>query len=214
MKTVAFFDLDYTLLKASSSIAYTKAAIKQRRLPLWVAGQVAGLLATKRLGFVEAHQQLMSYIGRAGQADTARFCEAVVKQSLLPHLSIQGLARVKWHEQEGHQVVLLSASLEELVRPVANHLNIDYRATYFAKQHDRYTGELVGPACYEAGKIYWANHWCAEQGSQLADMVSYFYSDSSADLPLLELVQHPIAVNPSRKLKNIAAARGWQRVKW
>ena len=105
----------------------------------------------------------------------------------------------------------LSASIEEIVRPVAEYLGLgeDYLCTRLAVQNDRYTGQLDGPLCYGPGKVYWAEQWAIKNNLEFPPPHSYFYTDSSSDLPLLELVTQPVPVNPSRKLANIAAARGW-----
>jgi phosphoserine phosphatase len=88
-------------------------------------------------------------------------------------------------------------------------LGPDYLCTRLAVQDDRYTGRLDGPLCYGPAKVYWAKKWINENRLDFPQAIGYFYTDSSSDLPLLELAARPIAVNPSRKLAKIATARGW-----
>jgi phosphoserine phosphatase len=88
-------------------------------------------------------------------------------------------------------------------------LGDDYLCTHLSRQGDKYTGELDGPLCYGPGKIEWAKIWAAKNGLDFPETVGYFYSDSSSDVPLMELADHPIAVNPSKKLAKIAEHRGW-----
>lgn len=210
--TVAFFDLDYTLLNGSSGLLYIQEAIKQRRLPVWVVGYVGLMHRLKRLDFGEAHLQLIKYVGRTGYQDTQQFFESWINHRLLPRLAPPGRAKIAWHKEQGHRVVLLSASIEEIVAPVAHHLELgsDYIGTRLAVEQDRYTGQLAGPLCYGRGKVYWAKQWCADNQLDFSQTTSYFYTDSSSDVPLLELVKHPVAVNPSRRLQKIAVERGWQ----
>jgi HAD superfamily hydrolase (TIGR01490 family) len=174
-----------------------------------VVGAIALRYKLKSLDFGQAHAQLMAYVGRAGYRETAQFFAEWLPRRLLPRLTPAGRAKVAWHRQQGHRVVILSASIEEMVKPAAAYLGLgqDYRCTYLAVVNNRYTGQVDGPVCYGAGKIYWANHWATEHGFSLEN--SYFYTDSSSDLPLLELVKQPAPVNPSRKLAKIARARGW-----
>jgi phosphoserine phosphatase len=72
---------------------------------------------------------------------------------------------------------------------------------------DRMTGEVVDPPCYGEGKITWAQRYAAEHDGILAE--AYFYTDSYSDQPLLELVGHPIAVNPDTRLRRLAQKRSW-----
>ena len=80
-------------------------------------------------------------------------------------------------------------------------------ATECAMQDGRYLGSITGIPCYQEGKVTRLRLWLNEQGLDLRD--SYFYSDSRNDLPLLEKVSHPVAVDPDDALRATARARGW-----
>lgn len=211
MTTVAFFDLDYTLLDTSSGMLYIREALRQRRLPLWVVSRTFLGYQLKRLDFGQAHGRLITHVGRHGQSEAAQFFAEWIPRCLLPRLTAAGQAKIAWHQNQGHRVVILSASIEEIVKPVAVHLGLgdDYLCTHLAIKNDRYTGQLAGPLCYGPGKVYWAQQWAQRNNLPFPPATSYFYTDSSSDLPLLEMVSHPSPVNPSRKLAKIAASRGW-----
>ncbi|MBI1877502.1 MAG: HAD family hydrolase [Chloroflexi bacterium] len=212
MSSVAFFDLDYTLLNTSSGMLYIKEALKQRRLPLWVVSYTFLNYQLKCFDFGQAHGRLITYVGRHGQSEATQFFAEWIPRLLLPRLTETGQTKIKWHKSQGHQVVIVSASIEEIVKPVAEHLGLghyDYLCTHLEVQNDRYTGELAGPLCYGPGKVYWAEQWASKNNLAFPPFNSYFYTDSSSDLPLLELVTHPVPVNPSRKLAQIARTRGW-----
>ncbi|MCL4302785.1 MAG: HAD-IB family hydrolase [Anaerolineae bacterium] len=211
MTAVAFFDLDYTLLNASSGLLYIREALRQRRVPWWVVSHTFLNYQLKRLDFGQAHGRLITHIGRHGPSETAQFFSEWIPRRLLPRLTAAGQAKINWHRSQGHRVVILSASIEEIVKPVAEYLGLgqDYLCTRLAVENDRYTGALAGPLCYGPGKVYWAEQWALKNNLTFPPPVSYFYTDSSSDLPLLEMVAHPVPVNPSRKLAKIAAARGW-----
>jgi len=211
MTIVAFFDLDYTLLNASSGMIYVKESIKRRRVPLWF---ISYLTLNHRLGranFGETHARLITKVGRQGFREAGQFFAERITPRVLSHLTEPGLAKIKWHQDQGHRVVIISASIEEIVKPVAEQLGLgpDYLCTRLAVEDDRYLGRLIGPECYGAGKVHWARQWLAENKLDFPAAIGYVYTDSSSDLPLLELAQHPVAVNPSRKLAKIAAERGW-----
>jgi phosphoserine phosphatase len=79
--------------------------------------------------------------------------------------------------------------------------------TRLEAQDGRLTGRVVPPVCVGTGKIVWAERFAAEHDVDLS--ASFFYTDSISDLPLLERVGHPVAVNPDPRLRRLAAARGW-----
>lgn len=211
MTTTAFFDLDYTLLSTSSGLIYVREIIRQRRAPWWVVGYLGMQYKLKMLDFGQVHSQLITYVGQSGVEQTGDFFEALARQFLRPRLAEAGRAKIEWHRQQGHRVVIVSASIEELVKPVAEDLGLeqDYLCTRLAVQEGRYIGRLDGPLCYGPGKVEWVKRWADLNRVNFPETVGYFYTDSASDLPLLELAQHPVAVNPSRKLAKIAQARGW-----
>jgi len=211
MTTTAFFDLDYTLLSTSSGMVYVREIIRQRRAPWWRVGYLGMQYKLKLLDFGQVHGQLISHVGRSGVDQTSNFFDGLAGRYLMPRLSEAGRAKIEWHRQQGHRVVIVSASIEELVKPVAEDLGLgqDYLCTRLAVQEGRYTGRLDGPLCYGPGKVEWVKRWADLNQVNFPGTVGYFYTDSASDLPLLELAKHPVAVNPSRKLAKIAEARGW-----
>lgn len=211
MTTTAFFDLDYTLLSTSSGMIYVREIIRQRRAPWWVVSYLGMQYKLKQLDFGQVHGRLITHVGQRGVNQTVDFFAALAGQHLMPRLSKAGRAKIEWHRQQGHRVVIVSASIEELVKPVAEDLGLgqDYLCTRLAVQKGQYTGQLDGPLCYGPGKVEWVKRWADLNQVNFPGTVGYFYTDSASDLPLLELAKHPVAVNPSRKLAKIAKARGW-----
>ncbi len=211
MTTVAFFDLDYTLLDTSSGMLYLREIVKQGRAPLWFVGRVGFEYQLKRIDFGEAHARLITKVGREGKAKTTEFFEEWVARRVIPRLTQAGKDKIAWHQDQGHRVVINSASIEEIVRPTAQALGLgdDYLCTRLATEGDRYLGTLDGPLCYDVGKVYWAKKWAEANDLSFPRCAGYFYTDSASDLPLLSLVAHPIAVNPSRKLAKIAKEQEW-----
>jgi len=126
-----------------------------------------------------------------------------------PIVYVEALELIRAHQAEGRRVFIISASPEEIVAPLAQYLGVDEAIASRAQLDDdgRYTGEVefwsYGP--YKADAMREA---AERQGIDLA--ASYAYSDSATDVPMLEAVGHPVAVNPDRDLARIAAARGWE----
>ena len=109
---------------------------------------------------------------------------------------------------EGRRVMLATSSIDFIVAPLARHLGIDgVLATSFEFKDGICTGRLVGSPMFRGQKKAAVLDWLKERGTP--PETCSFYSDSAYDLPLLEAVGRPVAVNPDRRLRAIAVARGW-----
>ena len=128
--------------------------------------------------------------------------------TLAHQLRRQAIPLVEAHRQQGHLTVLVTSACEPVARPVADKLGVDALvATRLAAKDGICTGARVLPEPYGAGKRLLVERFCAEHG--VSPEESFAYSDHHSDAPLLEAIGHPVAVNPTRKLRGIAAARGW-----
>ncbi|HHC71840.1 MAG TPA: HAD-IB family hydrolase, partial [Thiotrichales bacterium] len=102
----------------------------------------------------------------------------------------------------------ITATNRFVTRPIADRLGVhELIATDPEFREGRYTGEVAGIPCFQEGKVKRLEQWLAEHGGDLAG--SWFYSDSHNDLPLLERVEHPVAVDPDPTLEAEARKRGW-----
>jgi HAD superfamily hydrolase (TIGR01490 family) len=211
-QTAAFFDMDNTLLSAASGRLYIKWLRETGQLPLYrwayISGQV-GLYIIGATNFPSLISRLMVYAGGTDEAEAWRMSAVWFDTMLRHYVADGGRERIRWHRDQGHHVAIVSASTPYAVRPVADALDLGeaYIATELEVTGGRFTGRVVEPACYGAGKVTRTLTYASTHGIDLQK--SYFYSDSASDLPLLEAVGHPVAVNPSRKLLKIAGARGW-----
>jgi len=136
-------------------------------------------------------------------------CDRWFAEDVLTHVTDRGRQRLAEHQAQGHVLGIVSASTQYAVGPLAAHLGIpeQYVSSHLESQDGRLTGRIVPPLCYGEGKVVWAERFSAEHGADLS--VSYFYTDSITDLPLLERVGHPVAVNPDPKLQRLAKQRAW-----
>jgi HAD superfamily hydrolase (TIGR01490 family) len=216
-RAAAFFDMDNTLLSAASGRLYLKWLLQTGQMPLhrwaYVSGQV-GLYIIGLLDFPRLITRLMVYAGGTDEAEAWRMSAAWFESVLRQHITEAGRERIWWHRQQGHHVAIVSASTPYAVRPVAAALDLgeSFIATELEVHEGRFTGKVVEPPCYGDGKVVRALSYAARHNIDLKK--SYFYSDSESDLPLLEAVGHPVAVNPNRKLARIAARRGWPVMKF
>ncbi|MGJ8687388.1 MAG: HAD family hydrolase [Spongiibacteraceae bacterium] len=117
-------------------------------------------------------------------------------------------ALIAKHRSAGDQLIIITATNRFVTAPIAKALGIDSLLASDAEIIDgQYTGRPTGVPCYQEGKVTRLKSWLSETGHSLAG--SYFYSDSHNDLPLLSLVDHPVAVDADEQLTAHAKAAGW-----
>jgi HAD superfamily hydrolase (TIGR01490 family) len=115
------------------------------------------------------------------------------------------------HRQRGDTLLIITATNSFITTPIAQKLGIPHLiATEAEMINGHYTGEVAGTPSYQHGKVERLQEWLGSQNQTLTD--SYFYSDSHNDLPLLNLVDHPVAVDSDPKLFAIAQQLGWQTI--
>jgi HAD superfamily hydrolase (TIGR01490 family) len=141
---------------------------------------------------------------RALTREARKWFDEMVEKKIYPEAE----EIVRRHHAEGHVVAIVSGATKFVVRPLAERLGIKhFLYTRLEVEHGRFTGRVVEPICFEEGKIYWLQQFIEEQDIDLAK--SWFYTDSITDLPLLDLVGHPVVTNPDPFLYREAARRRW-----
>ena len=130
-----------------------------------------------------------------------------MSQTICPHVYAEARTLLASHQRDGHDVVIVSTSGQEIVEPIGAMLGVSrIIATRLEVFDGRYTGKVDFYA-YGQAKADRVSELAKQRGYQLTDC--YAYSDSVTDLPMLELVGHPRVVNPDRALRKIARARDW-----
>jgi HAD superfamily hydrolase (TIGR01490 family) len=216
----AIFDLDDTLLDESSNRLLFQYLRHNGQLSRYFRLRDSWTIATAilayRMGMRDVTQVMQSSARIARGIALDEFWQLVqcwFDEIVVAHITPLGQERLAWHRAQGHLPVICSASSQFTVQPVAHHLGIEHMVyTEWLGQDGYMTGEIRRPIAYGAGKVYWMQQWAAIQHVSLAQ--SYFYTDHISDLPLLEAVGHPIAVNPDRKLAQLAVGRSWPIVDW
>ena len=208
--TIAFFDMDYTVLDDSSGLLYVQHLRQQKRIGRRALLRIAWWTLLYKVSAIDVNSAVPKMLSYAEHQNAARLMaesDAWFEQMLKHHIAPRAVAVIQRHQQQGHRVVLISASTQLSVQPVAQHLQIDFLCTRLIERDGEYTGEVANPPCYGTGKIVWAQRYAAEHNAALRD--AYLYTDSHSDLPMLEAVGHPVAVNPDGRLKRLAQKRGW-----
>lgn len=133
-----------------------------------------------------------------------QFMQEVISPLLLP----KAHALLDEHRSRGDRLLVITATNSFVTAPIVTAYGIDTLIATEPEMHDgRYTGRVAGIPSFQRGKVERLEQWLAREGENLAD--SHFYSDSLNDLPLLEQVTHPVAVDPDDTLRDHAQARGW-----
>ena len=212
-RSAAFFDLDKTIIARSSSLAFSR--------PFYASG-----LINRRTVLRSAYAQFVYLVGGADHDQMERMREylqsmvagwpvaqvrEVVAETLHelidPIVYAEAVTLIEEHRAAGRDIVIVSSSGAEVVEPIGLMLGADrVVATRMVIEDGRYTGEIDYYA-YGPTKADAMREMAAEHGYDLA--ASYAYSDSQTDLPMLEAVGHPIAVNPDRELARVASEREW-----
>ena len=208
----ALFDMDKTLLDVSSPLLYARylyriGTFKRRDLI-----QVAWWGTLGRLGLLDMHSLVPQLLAEAvgdDERELRRMCDRWFAEDVVPHITERGQQQVDAHRRQGHVIAIVSGSTQYAVRPLAAYLGIpgQYVCTHLENKEGRLTGQITLPVCYGTGKIVWAERYAEASGVDLS--ASWFYTDSISDLPLLERVGHPVAVNPDPRLGRLARRRGW-----
>jgi HAD superfamily hydrolase (TIGR01490 family) len=210
----AFFDLDKTVISKSSSLALSR--------PMYRAGLVSrssllkGAYAQLVYLLVGADEKKMDRAKEGMLALTKGWdkeqVEQVVRETLVammdPYIYLEAMDLMELHRALGRRVFIVSSSPEEVVVPLAERLGaVEVLATQARIEDGKYTGELERYV-YGEGKARIIREVAEQEEIDLAG--SYAYSDSATDLPMLEAVGNPVAVNPDRDLRREAEKRGWQ----
>lgn len=209
---LALFDLDNTLLAGDSDHSWGEflcesgrvdAAEYRARNDAFYADYCAG-----RLDVVAYQSFTQAVLARTDAAELARWQAEFMAEVIEPLILAKGEALLAQHREAGDTLVIITATNRFVTAPIAARLGVDTLiATECGMRDGRYTGQVDGVPCYQQGKVVRLNQWLAETGHSLDG--ACFYSDSRNDLPLLEAVAQPVAVDPDDSLRAIAVARGW-----
>ena len=137
------------------------------------------------------------------------FCADWFQHTVKHYLYEEAVEVVRKHQEQGEMLALLTAATPYIAEPTGRFLGIHACLCTRLEVDDQglFTGRVVQPICHGAGKLAWAERFCREHGLDLAR--STFYTDSISDLPVLEAVGHPVAVNPDPFLLRKAKKNGW-----
>lgn len=135
------------------------------------------------------------------------FMREMIEPIMLP----QAQALIEEHKAQGHRPLIITATNTFITRPIAEKLGINELIGTEPETHEgRFTGRVAGVPSFQHGKVTRLADWLKQHDETLED--SYFYSDSHNDLPLLEQVSYPIAVDADPRLTQVAKEKGWKQM--
>jgi len=212
-KKLALFDLDHTLIDGDSDVSWAQFLIEEGVLHpdeyhaknMWFAERYKD-------GTLDIHEFLdfqLAPIARRPRAELDRWHQQFMQRKIRPIIHARAAELIDRHSDALQ--ALVTATNRFITAPIAAELGIpNLIATDIEEVDGEFTGKPRGTPSFREGKIARVEEFLAGRGTSLSDYESWFYSDSLNDLPLLERVDHPVAVDPDATLRAKAQERGWQ----
>ncbi|MEQ1556727.1 MAG: HAD family hydrolase [Gallionella sp.] len=212
---LALFDLDNTLLNGDSDFEWSQFLIR--------IGVLDGeLFAAQNLKFYEQYKagtldifEFLDFqlkpLSRHPRSTLDTWHQQFMSESIMPIVTQASRNLVARHQAAGDVCIIITATNSFVTAPIATVFGIDYLiATEPEQKSGEFTGAVAGVPSFKAGKITRLNDWLSERGWTLDSFTdTTFYSDSHNDLPLMKLVQHPVAANPDDTLRAYAQQHAW-----
>jgi HAD superfamily hydrolase (TIGR01490 family) len=210
MAGIDFFDVDHTLTRRSTGGRYITLAMRRGVAPVRFLFLLPWYALTYRLGIfhMQEYEAGFPYLRGIRRETLERIARESFDKTLRDDLFPEVESLVRRLLAEGRRVMLATSSLDLIVAPLAEYLGVEgMLATALEFKDGACTGRLDGVPMFRGTKRERVLAYLAERGVPPAE--SSFYSDSIYDLPLLESIGHPVAVNPDWRLRRVARERGW-----
>jgi HAD superfamily hydrolase (TIGR01490 family) len=213
---LALFDLDHTLIPLDSDYEWGQFLVRIGAVDAdEFAKRNAAFYAQYEAGTLDPVEYLEFALGTLAQFPRKQLDDwrlQFMDEVVLPGIRPVATDLVKYHQDAGDEVAIITATNKFVTEPIAKVFGVD---TLIAAEPEttadgEITGKLLGIPTSGPGKVVHTNEWLASLGKSLESFPrSYFYSDSQNDIPLLSAVTHPVATNPNALLKAHAQAQGW-----
>jgi HAD superfamily hydrolase (TIGR01490 family) len=216
-RRAALFDMDRTLVRKETASLYVRYQIESGeaswadllRTLYWVARYTLGILDAERVAAT-----VLAQLRGVPEREMVARCDHWFSRYVERHITDAGRDAVRRHREAGDLCAIVTGASPYASRPLARRLGIEHvvSTVFEVDAAGRFTGRPEPPLCLGAGKVERAERLAREQGFRLEDAV--FYTDSITDLPLMERVAEPVAVNPDPRLRRIAERRRWRVERW
>ena len=212
---LALFDLDNTLLEGDSDHAWGEFLIGNNLVEEKVHREKNDYFYDQyKQGALDIHGYVAFTLEPVMQLDSrqrAQLLAEFMDQCVAPIILSKGLELVRSHVEAGDFCIIITATNEFISSPIAKLFKADLLiATELQTSGDKYNGKIAGTPCYQDGKVSKLNAWINQHQNRFNLSDAVFYSDSINDLPLLQEVAMPIAVDPDQRLREKAESEGWK----
>lgn len=213
--TLAIFDLDGTLLNGDSDYTWGQFLVEKGLVDTQVYKEANDKFFKQyQSGTLDIYEYLafsLAPLTQFSKTELTALHQTFMQEKIQPMMQKKASELLKHHKDQGHFLLMITATNQFVTGPIGDALGMDHIIAPVPEIiNDQYTGKVAGIPSFQEGKVTRLNDWLAETGHSMEG--SYFYSDSRNDLPLLELVAHPIVVDGDEILTNIAQERGWQHI--
>ena len=209
---LALFDLDNTLIAGDSDHGWGEFLVgkkivdadyyKQMNDQFYQDYQNGQLDMSAYLEFS------LAPLGKLSHVELKQLHSQFMEEVIEPLWLTKAETLLQKHRDSGDTLMIITSTNRFVVEPICNKLGVEHLiATELEQKNDQYTGQVSGIPSYKEGKVTRLNQWLEQSGLDMAG--SSFYSDSINDLPLLEIVDHPVTVDPCSQLRVVALQRGW-----
>jgi len=213
---LALFDLDNTLLSGDSDYEWAQFLIERGVLERTeYQAKNDRFFRQYKEGTLDIRESLefqVAPLARYSRETLDEWHGEFMRTRIAPIIRAKGRELVRRHLRDNHLCAIVTSTNAFIAAPIARAFGVDHLlATELEVEDGRFTGKPSGTPSFREGKVTRLAEWLGERGQTLASFsASWFYSDSHNDLPLLERVTDPVAVDPDEILRREANARGWR----
>ena len=215
---LAVFDVDGTLVETNVIEYFIWMRLKAQPLREWpeflggLLRETPRWLQLERRSRAEFQRSFYREYEGLEYEDMKQLGREAMNEVTLRRLYPEGVRRIRQHKSAGHRVLLLTGALDVVVEPLAELLEVEVDCAHLLVKDGNLTGDLEAPPPAGEARGTLLEEYAAKNGIVLGD--SFAYADSLSDLPMMELVGTPVAINPDARLSAVAGQRGWRVERW
>jgi len=215
-KYAVFFDLDQTLAdsisgKSLAKEAYRKGLMSNRNMLNALLNSI--LFRLNLRDHLRIIDSMVSWVRGIPENVIDEMCKDVFIDSILPSVYNDARSEIRMHRAGNARVVILSSALKGVCQEMARELALDdVICSTLEAEKGIMTGRPVGHICFGAEKASRLKEYCTNNNFVLSE--AWYYGDSASDLPPLNVVGHPICINPDKQLKKVALRNNWRILNW
>ncbi|NHR04087.1 HAD family hydrolase [Chromobacterium haemolyticum] len=217
LRNLALFDLDHTLIAGDSDFEWPRFLIQRGILEQAHYDERNNYFYRQyQQGTLDIHEYLafaLEPLKRFSRAELDALHADYLERHIKPIITRKARDLLAAHAAQGDEIIIITATNRFITGPIARELGVEHLIAIELEEEEdgRFTGRVSGVPSFQEGKITRLQQWLDERGLSMDSYgQSFFYSDSHNDLPLLKLVDHPVAVDPDDTLRAHAELQGWR----